>query len=115
MAYRLPNFNLEVGIWHPPIAVPPPVGPAAIETVGNLSPGRRVSMLAVASAMEMWLLLPPLTDIRRLGYVQVPLGSGRWYQVQVVDDIGKGFANEHRFAIILQDNANWPVPDNWVP
>jgi len=74
----------------------------------------------------MQLLLPALTDVRSgvvaavPDFVEVPAGSGRWYQVYAVDDIGKGFANEHRIAVILAVSALvnptayagivWPVP-----
>lgn len=73
------------------------------------------------------LLLPPLTDIRdRVNYgtaygdlVEVPSLSGRWYQCYSVDDIGKGFANEHRYATLSKAQATdtvtincptWPSP-----
>lgn len=64
------------------------------------------------------LLLPKLTDIRGRfevspdpnDEVEVPQGSGRWYWVYFVDDYGKGFPNEHRFAYIEQINSGWPIP-----
>jgi len=80
------------------------------------------------------LLVPKLTDIRPPGLssgtnvwgdlVEVPAGSSRWYMVIQVDDVGKGFPNEHRFAYLLPlfnstmiglvQNAGapnpWPVP-----
>jgi hypothetical protein len=71
------------------------------------------------------LLLPALTDIRsgllvvQPDFVQIPAGSGRWYQVVAVDDIGKGFPNEHRAAQCMQvsvltdaglSGLLWPVP-----
>jgi hypothetical protein len=44
--------------------------------------------------------------------VEVPAGTGRFYRVQWVDDLGKGFDNEHRFALLLQTNtfSPWPIP-----
>jgi hypothetical protein len=33
-------------------------------------------------------------------FVEVPQGSGRWYVVMNVDDVGKGFPNEFRYATI---------------
>jgi hypothetical protein len=68
---------------------------------------------------SMQLLLPPLTDIRDnlcltgSDAVEVPLGSGRWYLVVFVDDFGKGFANEHRGAMIVKPPSGaplWPSP-----
>jgi len=70
--------------------------------------------------MQMTILLPPLTDIRdsfstaagsSRPIVEVPAGSKRYYGVTFVDDIGKGFPNEHRFACIIKLNAYaWPEP-----
>lgn len=65
----------------------------------------------------LWMLvmLPSATDIRPpnsaggADKVEMPAGSGRFYQVQFVDDIGKGFPNEHRFAILAQMGV-WPTP-----
>ncbi len=57
--------------------------------------------------IDTTILLPALTDIRD-GYgaaltpdvVECPSGSGRWYVVFGVDDFGKGFPNEHRYALV---------------
>jgi len=102
----------------------------------NLAYGRR-SQISLASAIipadgdcqiPMTLLLPALTDIRDqastgagLGdLVEVPSGTGRWYSVYNVDDIGKGFANEHRAAVLFKlveyfdpthlAGSQWPTP-----
>jgi hypothetical protein len=66
--------------------------------------------------LTMNLLLPALVDIRgpqdTIGadQVEVPAGSGRWYSVVGVDDIGKGFANEHRSAALVAIFGTWPAP-----
>jgi len=109
MAYVLPTFNLVVNIWHPVVVIPPP-GVPNIVTVGNLTPGRRWQWGSAFGMGRMYLLLPPLTDVRVGGVAEVPGGSTRWYKVFWVDDIGKGFANEHRYAILDADVANWPIP-----
>lgn len=72
----------------------------------------------------MNLLLPVGTDVRgpqdtvsntdastqvKGDYVECPSGSGRYYVVAFVDDIGKGFTNEHRDACLFA------VPGSWVP
>jgi hypothetical protein len=63
----------------------------------------------------MYILCPPFSDIRGLlnpggsDGVEIPPGSGRRYLVDQVDDIGKGFANEHRFALIYPTGV-WPNP-----
>ena len=55
----------------------------------------------------MELLMPALTDIRAASdvaladIVECPKASGRFYLVRYVDDIGKGFGNEHRFALMI--------------
>lgn len=62
----------------------------------------------------MYLLLPALTDVRCAvcgappDVIEVPAGSGRCYFVSFVDDISKGFASEHRLALLV---FPWPMPD----
>jgi hypothetical protein len=119
-AYRVPTFPLSVNVWRNgnPVANPPDV-----VTVGNLSPGRRVMVAAgtlplnpaTTCPLYVEVLLPRLTDVRGVNTVagpdtvEVPAGSLRYYTVLQVDDIGKGFANEHRFAVLAQQSP-WSVP-----
>jgi hypothetical protein len=124
--FVLPNFNITCGIWSAPWVVPP-MTPLRLTSLCNLAWGKRVNVAATGGTGEpgwlvgcMTLLLPPKTDIRgRVGdvsastlpdLVEVPLGTGRYYQPVLVDDIGRGFANEHR-AALLQQLYPWPVPD----
>lgn len=121
MAFRLPNFNLTVGVWR--AWQSPATDPPALLTSGNLALGRRVSNALTggqyydySAGLAMELLLPKGTDVRSYektfvgnDYVEVPFGSGRYYQVTWVDDVGKGFANEYRLALLTAWNA-WPVP-----
>lgn len=118
MAFSLPTFNLTVWIFRHGNA-PPGAGPDVIAN-GNLTPGRRVFMANAPAGfggcpMLVEVLLPALTDIRGWNdpgasdWAEVPAGSGRYYEVLFVDDIGKGFANEHRFALLAQINP-WPSP-----
>lgn len=123
--YQLPTFNLVCSIWRYTTWQVgwgtsqgdtdwPPALPADLADVEcNLAWGRRVSSQQglnnyPSSTLLLSLLLPPLTDIRDsssyyLGdVVEVPQGSGRVYLVADVDDIGKGFANEHRAASLLK-------------
>lgn len=115
MAFSLPVFNLTCILRHGN-------GDPQINSVCNLAWGRRVQVSSTGGtnsigiqAITMSLLLPALTDVRgRLApggsdIVEVPAGSGRLYTAEVVDDIGKGFANEHRCALILQASP-WPIP-----
>jgi hypothetical protein len=102
----------------------------------NLAWGKRVNTGLPISTTEggeysqtlMVLLVPALTDIRDAAglvgvhpdLVVVPSGSGRWYSVMYVDDLGKGFPNEHRGAVLYKayekvsptqyPGLAWPVP-----
>lgn len=101
---------------------------------GNLALGKRVapnfgsygnSSESPASVLTM-LLIPALTDVRSRMQVadpdvlEIPSGSGRWYKAESVDDIGKGFPNEHRYVLLAQLSEAidpvkaaglfWPVP-----
>lgn len=114
MAFTLPDFNLVCDVYAMPGGT---WSTRALRTAGvacNLALGRRVQQMTVdfpdsiLGAAAPSLLLPPLTDVRDYAcggtadMVEVPSGSGRWYQVALVDDIGKGFANEHRIAWIYK-------------
>lgn len=117
MAFVVPEFPLFCAIAE----LEPSTPPRLVGVACNLAWGRRVNngLLAgpsdaLAVGQFMTLLLPAHTDIRD-GYggsndvVEVPEGSGRWYTVFIVDDIGKGFDNEHRAAVIMK-LLPWPVP-----
>ncbi len=144
MAFRLPTFNLNVNIWRNGNAV---TNPPDVQTAGNLVGGHHgfmtfsgmtsTTILVNSRTVQlnlqcMTLLLPKLADIRPPtgafptvvwgDCVEVPAGSLRYYAVNQVDDIGKGFANEHRFALLvpltgateeLVYNMNWNEPPNW--
>lgn len=107
MAYVLPTFNLTCNVWHN-------ISPASVylipdATFGcNLAPGKRVMPAPADTTAQtlMVLLLPALSDVRAnwngvvADVVECPAGSLRFYQVHAVDDFGKGFGNEHRFALL---------------
>lgn len=114
MAFTLPTFNLSVNIWRGPVTVFPPPGGPALTVLCNLTPGRRVILEAGTTGIPTFILLPALTDIRsaRSGVadaVEVPAGTGRYYTVLWVDDVAKGFENEHRIAALTQSGV-WPTP-----
>jgi len=108
MAFTVPAFNLAVDIYTGPW----PVGAPRLGVMGNLAYGRRVQQVRVTDVGntesyggQATLLLPALTDVRdgsvgQQDYVQIPAGSGRWYVVMLVEDVGKGFLNEYRTATI---------------
>lgn len=118
MAFVVPQFPLKAKIWTGP-------GHAGMPRLSdvpcNLAPGRRVLMqwwdwASLGSpSVNITLLVPALTDIRGWNDpaapddVEVPQGSGRFYVVNQVDDFGKGFPNEHRWAI-LEQLLPWPQP-----
>jgi hypothetical protein len=107
MPYVVPTFNLIANLWRNPWVVPP-IGAPALVVPCQL----RVYRAYIDSSI---LLLPALTDIRddQVGsfadLVEVPAGSGRFYQVLWVDDVAKGFANEYRGAHIYKTGI-WPIP-----
>lgn len=126
MAYRLPTFNIVCNISQPPVLGTPsiPDGPYRLyHQECQLTYGRRVNVVSTGGTGEagtlvlsMNLLLPPLTDVRGpqdiggFDMVEVPAESGRWYQVTAVDDIGKGFSNEHRTACLFALAGSWVPP-----
>jgi hypothetical protein len=72
------------------------------------------------------LLLAAFVDVRdsscggQMDVIEVPAGTGRWYLATLVDDIGKGFPNEHRAVSLYKIwnfagngaglTAPWPTP-----
>jgi hypothetical protein len=94
--------NIWWGTTFPPPFIPPNI--AAVPC--QLSPGEFI--FAPNGVVGVYLKLPKLTDIffaRMFPFagqdlVEVPAGSARWYNVLHVDDVGKGFPNEYRFALI---------------
>jgi hypothetical protein len=114
-----PTYNLTCGVWRFGSLT---TGPPDLTVMGNLTWGRRVgapSMSTAAildnAAFTMVLLVPAGSDVRDVysppgnDTVEAPLGSGRFYYAAFVDDIGKGFSNEHR-AVLLVKLGPWPAP-----
>ena len=117
MAFHPPTFNLTVNLWRGPNPV---TNPPTFVFQGNLAIGRRqlfappaISTAAQFTAGPQYgdateLLLPKGSDIRgpqNAGYtdiVEVPAGTGRYYLVLWVDDVGRGFSNEYRLALLKQ-------------
>ena len=115
MPYVLPDFNLTINI-HDGDGNFPPLTPLRLSVSANMSPGRRVVYLSAVQAPITFLLLPALTDIRGTPTVAIgdavecPAGSGVWYQVIVVQDVAKGFANEYRRASATMKLTPIPMP-----
>lgn len=130
MAFSPPTFNLTVAIYN---VVLPATMTLRLTSPCNLAMGRRINWpwprgetALEADGYTPALLLPALTDVRDAStgqqgdIVEVPQGSGRWYQVLGVDDVAKGFPNEYRMATILKIYTDpayaalgipyWPAP-----
>lgn len=130
MAFTVPTFNIVCEVWSGPWLTKS----FRFESDCNLAFGRRVQQQALDDAVaevavgsvQMGLLLPKGTNIRdnNQGYpndiFEVPAASGRWYQLIAYDDVGGGFENEYRLAVIvkisqyvdpvLYAGLQWPLP-----
>jgi len=118
MAFTEPTFNLVCNVFDHGTTT----GPRIVDLECNLAWGRRVNVATTGGTdtigipfLAMSLLVPAGSDIRGPqsaelpDNIECPSGSGRFYEVVFVDDIGKGFDNEHRCAM-LQQSAPWPTP-----
>lgn len=113
---KVPTFNLSIDVWQafPGLWVWPPVIPPTFNVTGQLTLGERVCGVNTLNN-SVYILFPKLTDVhwaRAFGAPDVvvcPAGSGRAYQVQSVDDVGKGFLNEYRQTQCVMI-APYPVP-----
>jgi len=123
MSFSVPTFNLTINIWR--FSANINTDPPDVITTGNLAWGRRGATPVTGGTSSRGfivaapvLLLPAGTDIRsgekgtfgQEDKVECPAGSGRTYYVNYVEDIGKGFPNEHRGAIIIPFDTPWPTP-----
>jgi hypothetical protein len=116
MAFRLPTFNLACAVYDFGTA---PAGPPRIASVPcQLRAPLHVSTnpSAVFGSGSGWVLaVPKLTDLRDFfnaagnDTVECPVGSGRFYNLDIVDDVAKGFSNEYRIALLYK-TLTWPTP-----
>jgi hypothetical protein len=137
VAFNGPTFNIECGIWRLPSLT---TAPPDRVSVCNLSLGKRMDANQMIALLFLGgilpgqdLLLPAGTDIAGYGsvslsppfsdVVECPLGSGRFYVVVGVVDVGSGFGNAYRMAYVMQNTQlailetgnpwgapAWPVP-----
>jgi len=130
MAFTIPTFNLLCDVFDGP-------WPAPVRIVGlacNLQMARRASIVSSVSisadqifAHSPCLLVPAGSDVRDAScannpdYIECPSGSGRFYFVNGVDDVAKGFDNEFRLVSMSKMYFNvdgggsfpglfWPTP-----
>lgn len=127
-SYRLPDFNLLCNVYSGFMTGIQYTVPFTLPRTANLLCalvfGQRVNVASTGGTSQlgvpvvcMSLLVPAFTDIRGLesqllkcDAVEVPSGSARWYSVVWVDDIGKGWPNEHRTALLLPMQGTWFPP-----
>lgn len=122
LPYYLPNFNLTFGVWHwpnnPSIGGPDDTQPCQLRCYKKDMQTSSNESFFTPRGLLMHLLCPATTDVRwdptatgKEDVVEVPRSSGRYYIVQYVDDVAKGFPNEYRIAALSQSVAwPWPVP-----
>jgi len=117
MSFSVPEFPVVCGIWRNGLQF---TDPPSLTAPCNVALGRRTVVLGRNQAFEadaavVQLLFPRGTDVRDntqpggRDVVEVPLGSGRIYEVEYVNDLGTGFSNEHRVALV-QKLIPWPAP-----
>lgn len=118
MAYKVPAFPITCNVWR---ATSPVTGPPDLTLPCNLAVGRRVTAATgipddeSPDTLLVALLLPPRSDVRDAysppgaDIVECPAGTLRYYLVKQVDDVGRGFANEFRYAVAAKQ-APWPAP-----
>lgn len=138
MAYKVPNFPLSCNVYSSDATgiLQFTVGPRLTVNC-QLKWVAGGSMQYPNTLSGAWIqrefFFPAGTDIRvdstlqmqapvthRADYLECPAGSGRWYYVNNVDDVAKGFSNEYRMATafpigpLLDDsgpaNHQWPMP-----
>lgn len=116
MAFMLPNFNMQYGVWWNYDPLVSDYGSPDLKPNGNLTPGKRVmqafsgeqwdfeGVLVYGNPMELLCEagedIRCKTDVENWSMIEAPFHSGRLYVVVYVDDIGKTFANEHRYVLM---------------
>lgn len=135
MAFTVPDFPLICNIF----TGPPPwsiAAPRLTNVPCNLALGKRTQQSGIdrgssgGIGIPPTLLLPGGTDIRDVAattqwdLVEVPSGSGRWYQVSEAEPVGLGFGNWHVAAALVKASPNisgetyagleWPTPDPYL-
>lgn len=113
-----PTLNLICNVWynqfgHPLLGPPPTLANVPCQ----LRVGELVGPSPPAAARQVWICFAAGTDIAAnprglfpIGdLIELPAGTGRYYRVDWVEDVGRGFPNQYRVAESHQDPP-WPVP-----
>lgn len=114
---KIPTFNLVCRVWYGFVPIPPIGAPNLDNVPCQLLAGEFV--FGVYTPMDMFLKVPAGTNIHysRTGAfvgadtVECPKGSGHYYRLTYVNDVARGFANQHRFAIMTEAG----VPPTPIP
>lgn len=114
-----PVFNLLCNVWYNQGAVIPVMPAKTIANLGcQLRTGELISRNLLGISTIVYLAVPKLTDLAgnpfRPGIgigdlIECPAGSLRYYRLDWVDDVGKGFVNEYRVAAMTK-MLPWPFP-----
>jgi hypothetical protein len=125
VSFVVPEMPIFCDIWTGPWAtkVLRHAGVACNQAIGKRMSFPDFAVYTNAVNGFVTLLLPAHTDVRdpasSTGYdvVEVGAGSGRWYMVGYVDDVGRGFSNLHRMAYCIKvceasgfAGVSWPTP-----
>jgi hypothetical protein len=118
--FQLPTFNLDMNVWHGyPLSGPwPPTRPADFTFKGQLAEWSRliIHITGATGSAFIQIRAPKGTDLRGQNsttandVVEAPAGTGRYYQIVFVDDVGKGFSNEYRLGYAQWANFPTPLP-----
>jgi len=119
---KLPSFNLFFKhFWDGDAHAGSPGDPGDVEDFCQLVVPHGPEAFNITTLGAFQAFFPALLDIRFLNQdpaapnpaIEIPLGSGRWYLVVLVDDVHKGFPNEYRIAYLnkgFPSIETFPVP-----
>jgi hypothetical protein len=116
--FRLPTLNLTANVWHNSGVVPPAGAPDIAGMACQLAWDHSGDIATPPAAQKhfMKMRVPPRSDLRDANsstgpdVVEIPAGTARYYAVQLVDDVGRGFPNEFRQALVTLAAHPTPLP-----